>query len=511
MNKGNYFELDKESISIDNKMVVFNYLRYKNNNTTCSSNERIQPEYPIYVVFTKDGVRFYIHTCEHDDNNERINHYSGCILFLPISLDKDFHNELTTILNTGCNSRIPIKKGKIITNTDIKEYGSDIKLFISDKKDKEANQTDKSISIGQLILDFMFDMEHSTVFKNSVLYNNIYSRLHEHFLYDAINTKAEYNFYKNICGKDNSDLFAQDMFSRIERKWVEIITNPKSEYLFHESLWFKDVIDEMNAIYESDKSCLDLYEQIKNEKDSEKIKNRVMVTSEISRDWYMSKYRLDGVFRIRYGEKHRWTFFGGFYVPMVVLSLFSIIYLLTTSFTSHIFYKILMISIPSICLVFMLLSYFCNERSINRSLFKHKTFQHIIMPRLFAGICAGWMTIGLSSILYYEYTNYVMLTLFCILLITGLFTGYSVRKMMPFERKMSIFKISLLITAVSMFYSIVSGYGLFKIYESGAKETFNPLNCQCDAKTLLLFSSLSMFVGVFINLLFHNKSISSYE
>ena len=318
MNKGNYFELDKESISIDNRMVVFNYLRYKNKNT-CSSNERVQPEYPIYSVFTKEGVRFYIHTCEQIIKN-KVTHYSGCILFLPISLDKDFHNELTTILNTSCNSRIPIKKEIIITNTDIKEFGSDIELFKSDKNEKNNNPTDESISIGQLILDFMFDMEHSSVFKNSVLYNDIYSCLHEHYLYDAINTKTEYIFYKNICDKDNSDIFAQDMFSRIERRWVEIITNPKSEYLFHESLWFKDVIDEMNSIYESDKSCLDLYENIKNYKNNEKIKNRVKVTSEMSRDWYMSKYRLDGVFRIRYGEKnYKQALWGGFYIALFSL------------------------------------------------------------------------------------------------------------------------------------------------------------------------------------------------
>ena len=99
MSNGRYFELDKESKSLDSKMVVFNYLRFKNTKTY-DEGERIQPEYPIYAVFMKDGVRFYIHTCEQIIKN-KVTHYSGCILFLPISLDKDFHNELTTILNTS--------------------------------------------------------------------------------------------------------------------------------------------------------------------------------------------------------------------------------------------------------------------------------------------------------------------------------------------------------------------------------------------------------------------------
>lgn len=504
MNKGNYFELDKESISIDNRMVVFNYLRYKNKNT-CSSNERVQPEYPIYSVFTKEGVRFYIHTCEQIIKN-KVTHYSGCILFLPISLDKDFHNELTTILNTSCNSRIPIKKEIIITNTDIKEFGSDIELFKSDKNEKNNNPTDESISIGQLILDFMFDMEHSSVFKNSVLYNDIYSCLHEHYLYDAINTKTEYIFYKNICDKDNSDIFAQDMFSRIERRWVEIITNPKSEYLFHESLWFKDVIDEMNSIYESDKSCLDLCEKIKKSKDTEKIKNKVKVTSEISRDWYMSKYRPDGVLRIRYGEYFSCVLWG-ICIPIVLLALFFVFYphfMKTISDTTK--------GLILVCLlIFPILQYMIPKLCVKRHLFRFKSIPVIIFPRLWAGICAGWMTVGLSDIVLDSYVKYSFGASLVIFIVVLSFVMLSVNNILTFSKKRTLIIISLFLTSVSLIYSVSSGYILFKLYEGKLVDCFDPIHCVCDAKTLLLFSSLSMFVGVFINMLSHNKSISAYE
>lgn len=508
MNTGKYFELDKESRDIDAKMLVFNYLRYKNKNKD-NNSERMQPDYPIYVVITKDGVSFYIHTCYHDENNE-VKHYSGCILFLPISLDEDFHNELSTKLNVGYNSYVDVYCEKLDMDEKVTNgIGFDIKCF-NNYKEKKTDDNKIPIHIGQLILDFMFDMEHSSVFKHSVLYNNIYSSFHSHSLFDAIITKAEYSFYRDYCSKDVQDtsvqdIYAYDLYSRIERKWVEIITNNKSEYLFHESPWFDDVVNEMNCVYECEDSCLDLYDKIKHKEKCDKTKNRVLVTSEISRDWYMSKYRLDGVFRIRYGEKnYKQALWGGFYIPIVLIALIFI-----APITIYFPFIKLQLIIPII--IIATIYYFIPKILVKRSLFRGKTFLNIIMPRLFAGICAGWMTIGLSSILRYGYINYIVPSVISILLVTFFFTAYSIHKVLPFEKQYRIGLISLLIISISMIYSIISGYCLFKIYEGGAEESFNPLYCVCDAKTLLLFSSLSMFVGVFINLLFHNKSISSYE
>lgn len=512
MSNGRYFELDKESKSLNSKMVVFNYLRYKNTKTY-EKGERIQPEYPIYVVFMKDGVRFYLHTSEHSDNNT-ISHYSGCILFMPLSLDNDFHCEMTAILNGALDTNITINSN-ISENHDVN--GFDKAIFKKKNSiSKEYKTSEKGISKGQLILDFMFDMEHSSVFKNSTMYDKVYSRFHEHHLYNAINTKAEYKFWQKECRKKEADIFSMEMFSRIERKWIEVITNNKSEYLFHESSWFDDNVDEMNYIYESKYSCLDLYEKIRgeNKNNIDKIRNRIKVTSEISRDWYMSKYRMDGIFKIRYGNLSDIVFWDGYCVPIVLICLICVFYPLKIIWS--ISDPTTSILISSIIIVFNLLFaikiHVDTGSKIDRTLFSWKNnILNLIMPRMFASICAGWMSIGLSSIIYYVYTDFVRVTLLCILLITYIFLNYSVKKELPFETIFRIPIISITMISISMIYSIILGYALFKIFECGSNESFNPLYSVSDGKTLLLFSSLSMFIGVFINMLFHNKSISSYE
>lgn len=502
MSNGRYFELDKESKSLDSKMVVFNYLRCKNTKTY-DEGERIQPEYPIYAVFMKDGVRFYLHTSEHSDNNT-ISHYSGCILFMPLSLDNDFHCEMTAILNGALDTNININSN-ISENHDVN--GFDKAIFKKKNSiSKEYKTSEKGISKGQLILDFMFDMEHSSVFKNSTMYDKVYSRFHEHHLYNAINTKAEYKFWQKECRKKETDIFSMEMFSRIERKWIEVITNNKSEYLFHESSWFEDVIDEMNVIYESDKSCLDLCEKIKKSKDTEKIKNKVKVTSEISRDWYMSKYRPDGVLRIRYGEYFSCVLWG-ICIPIVLLALFFVFYphfMKTISDTTK--------GLILVCLlIFPILQYMIPKLCVKRHLFRFKSIPVIIFPRLWAGICAGWMTVGLSDIVLDSYVKYSFGASLVIFIVVLSFVMLSVNNILTFSKKRTKIIISLFLTSVSLIYSVSSGYILFKLYEGKLVDCFNPIHCVCDAKTLLLFSSLSMFVGVFINMLSHNKSISAYE
>ena len=46
--------------------------------------------------------------------------------------------------------------------------------------------------VRKLFLDFLYDLEHSDVFENTALYDDIYIKLHKNFLFNAIANKAEY-------------------------------------------------------------------------------------------------------------------------------------------------------------------------------------------------------------------------------------------------------------------------------------------------------------------------------
>lgn len=50
--------------------------------------------------------------------------------------------------------------------------------------------------VRKLFLDFLFDLEHSDVFENIALYDDIYIKLHKNFLFNAIANKAEYYYQR---------------------------------------------------------------------------------------------------------------------------------------------------------------------------------------------------------------------------------------------------------------------------------------------------------------------------
>jgi hypothetical protein len=120
----------------------------------------------------------------------------------------------------------------------------------------------------KLLLDFMFDLKHSDVFKNSAYYQKMYSGLMSNFFFSALMHKCEYYYYRQLISDkliSNFDrdavvtLYAEEL-SRAEDLWVKDIMSPQSEEHFYfkngkkdqESIiwptWFADPEEEMRRI-----------------------------------------------------------------------------------------------------------------------------------------------------------------------------------------------------------------------------------------------------------------------
>lgn len=104
----------------------------------------------------------------------------------------------------------------------------------------------------KLLLDFMFDLKHSDVFRTSKYYQSMYSGLMSNFYFSALLHKCEYYFYRgmiiDIVSKDLptetkkkhiSELYAQELIDA-ETLWIRDITNPLSEYYFEKQDYPED-------------------------------------------------------------------------------------------------------------------------------------------------------------------------------------------------------------------------------------------------------------------------------
>lgn len=495
MRSGYYFSLDTEAHK--EGMVIF---RYHYGTQDVAENSR------IYMTFSNECVRFYLH------RYDVTKHFSGCILSLALSRDADIRNSLSLMLDS-----IPGQKVEVMPMISgaAHEYAGVLEGLAKDSDSKYP-------FIQILLLDFMFEMEHGTVFRQASEYDAVYSALHDHYLFNAIVAKAEYFYSRNLFNAASADQPASDdaiefyAYIKAERRWCEIIMDHRSERIFHESGWFKEATEELNDLYSNrngHKDCID-----RNDDANKEFNEFLGETAKMAINWYMSKYRPDGVMRIRFGHGYKRPFYG-LSTAVFLLAFSGVIYSLLYDWgiSDSCLLRTLFCVVGCACGVAAVLSYIIPAwKSRHRGkLLRSDTIPNIFMPRLFAGIAAGWMTVGLSDLVAggahaHSYYQYAWTSVLIILPVLLFFIHFSVKKILPYTKSCARWFISLILLSVSTVYSMLIGWGLLEIY-SGNSYFFG---CTVDApapKTLLVFSIISMFVGIFIQMLFHKKSISSIE
>lgn len=522
MDTGIYFELDRTALAEGIRI-----FRYKGSNPKSGD---------VYLTLSSEGVRFYFHSYKNG------RHFSGCLFFLPCALDNDVKSSMSLTINTLLLTKADYEEDL----SDVLNRGNNDLRYEINLSSNHRERTDiKLTASARLLLHFMFEMSHSSLFEESPNYDLISERFKSHFLFNSIWTKAEYEYNTRKLQQSPDQQPDELIFSvtaYAERRWVDIITDPRADRIFHESPWMDDTINEMNNVYSHrslydrtdgqknfpfSKTLMDFspedgeISEIEREKGSKAQERRtagiVRETAKMAMEWYMGKYRPDGVLRIRFGEKYGWVMWISFII-VCFIAIFGVAYccvypyLLVRMEACKLWSgSLVIVAVPIILMVMVYVGCGIKKRK-RRSYFNMQTLPNVIMPRLLAAIFAGWMTIGLSDVVmgnHPAYYNYVFWSL-ALLMPTGLFLYFSVRKILPFSKRGPCVLISLFIMALSAIYSLLCGCVLLTIY-SDENFLFPDMQFVRNPQILLVFSMLSMFVGVFIQMLFRNKSVSSTE
>jgi hypothetical protein len=159
--------------------------------------------------------------------------------------------------------------------------------------------------IRKLILDFIFDLEHTRVFQSSPYYENISIKLKANYFFSALAAKA--NFYyqtKNLSDfkptpkQPRSIDIEVEYYLKSEIEWTKHIRNIKSEENFngYQDEWFNDPIDEMKAVYDKKKPHINgrLEEEEKERKKNKEKKDKLIAQYEangkLSDKWRIAHY-----------------------------------------------------------------------------------------------------------------------------------------------------------------------------------------------------------------------------
>ena len=263
MRYGHFFKLDKDS-SFADQQVSFRYLPVKLKEGSNDSNDI---HYPVYVVINRFSIDFFYHG---KDSSKAENHVNTKILHLPISLNLNVKDYLSDKLIGSYNRSYNIHDDYYHNVEDDKLAYWNLDFFCDDKK---THYKDKKsyIFLRKLILDFIYDLAHSSVFKNSPNYEKVETRLRENYIFAAISIKAEYYYNRELYERENIvklnketdaiDIYL-DNLDNSETKWINVIDTDKSFELSNDSNgWFKTAEKELCLVLFDKK---DIMEQASN-------------------------------------------------------------------------------------------------------------------------------------------------------------------------------------------------------------------------------------------------------
>lgn len=276
MNYGRFFEFDLESSYMQKGIAVFNYRRLQQK----QSGKRTSPRYPVYLVFTPESILFNLHY--YEDENSKVqkhslrSHYHNTIIELRLSPNIDVMDGLTESLNNTFDAQFPVKDNKPLLKAirdsfdfpDCKMSGYYC-LETFKPESKEAYEGSKETHfLRKLILDFLYDLDFTDVFKNVAFYDEISTKLKENFLFSALANKVRYYYYRTVicadevagCKIENIEewnakmKFFFEQYASAEHEWVSSIIDDRAMTVFHESPWFGEAYQELDQVYVSHRS-----------------------------------------------------------------------------------------------------------------------------------------------------------------------------------------------------------------------------------------------------------------
>jgi hypothetical protein len=287
MNYGKFFKLNNKKSDLSRGITCYDYIWLCDN-----ENNKDSSEFPVYVTISKDSIDFRAHY--HDEHK----HLHNTILSLPLSANIEIKDGLTGALVEGYKTNFPRydKEGSSylwelhwkIFWKNRKWKKSDMSYFELDafvvpkektweKLIKEVNNFDEEKNyivkrksetenskinrfIRKLILDFMFDLEHTKVFQTSPHYEHISVKLKENYFFSALAAKANFYYWREIIKQEGeiktgrqTSLFSVyiEYYLKAEKQWTKCIRSSKAQTNFNgfKDKWFDDPEEEMDKVY----------------------------------------------------------------------------------------------------------------------------------------------------------------------------------------------------------------------------------------------------------------------
>lgn len=416
----------------------------------------------------------------------------------------------------------------------------DLSLRFNNKMQNRDNFSQITFNsfVRKLILDFMFDLEHTKVFQTSPHYEHISVKLKENFFFSALANKVKYYYYREIEPNQNDkNFFLENYFLPAEEQWIKSIMNTYADHNFtlKERGWFDNPEEEMSKIYKEDEiNGIRLYEKIKQDINN-RIESRLKKTTIETSKWQLRKYDLCGVlpkFRFEAG------------VFLILLALISIFLPL----------PIEKINTYSFILIALLFLFFIHINSylfrIRKKKFINKRLKlrysygiHFFLPRLLGAIIAGWLMIAFASNILpqfyairfnnFEYGLKNFFIVLSLVLLTFIFIYDKISKETPYftkprflgfqkDQSKKTFSLMYIAFCYSYFIGIVVialiGTESIKLHNDYYYYTGNSINIELGNNTvhispgfLLVFSIVAMFIGLFIDRIFDDRQITDTE
>ncbi|MDZ7721647.1 MAG: hypothetical protein U5R06_02175 [candidate division KSB1 bacterium] len=203
-------------------------------NCPCDKNDQTCPDLPVYVVIKPRAIDFYYHGIDPGTDN----HVHICLLHLPLSSNLAIKDNLTSVLKSIYNQSYKLGDCYQIKYQYNELAYWNLHAFSADKfskcKLKQPLNTasvisgiEDNISFCKLLLDFIFDFEHSPVFQNAPSYEEIEIHLKENYYFSAIAAKAQYYYdresYREGKRDRDSRVIPASKLADSEIQWLNIL------------------------------------------------------------------------------------------------------------------------------------------------------------------------------------------------------------------------------------------------------------------------------------------------
>ena len=290
MNQGKFFSVALGVSRMEEGLCVFNYMDIFDDRVVIKDGQTT-PRYPIFVSITPTSVKFILQYCVYlledrtlvpsldlinEEKTFQIRHMEEVLIELPLTDTQGL--SLSSTLKRLYDTPFPIKlkdRKSYIQDLIEKRYGNGCGQYDSmrqrdqnrenihysclpiwelyDRKEeryKLCNNAEKYNKVlRKLVLDFFFDVMHGDVFKNSMYFDQMYSRFMSDYFCSAILYKSEFYYQRalvcdllknNLSISDSLAIYA-DNFDKAEDNWIKCIQSQESDNHFEfKPNWFED-------------------------------------------------------------------------------------------------------------------------------------------------------------------------------------------------------------------------------------------------------------------------------